>query len=854
MSDFEGEIIHGLMKNTKNIRNMSVIAHVDHGKSTLTDCLLIKAKISGRESNGARYMDTRDDEKERGITIKATAVSMHFNMNSEILEAYTDKDKVSGTEFLINLIDSPGHVDFSSEVTAALRVTDGALVVVDCVDGICVQTETVLRQAVDEMIVPTLVLNKLDRAILELHQSPEELYRSLRGRVDNFNGKLQEIIGDRKAPKDVLDPGNNDVSFCSGLQGWGFTLSRFARFFLKKNGKHTFESEKRLSEVLWNPKYYCTTDDMFDPEFKLQKASGGVIPAGKRSAFEVIVLAPIYKVRDMCMTGDVEGIIKYLANFDVDFKNVELTGTGKPLFKIVFKTWLPAAEVLLEQIVTKLPSPIDSQAFRAKHLYTGPTTDPVYEAIAKCDTSDEAPISIYISKMVPDNSNGFVAFGRILSGNIKPGMKVFVQNPDYVPDATSTKKNPNVAEKSVTKVLIVNPRGCISITNCPAGNIVGLVGVESFLKKTGTITNVKNSYNIKTMKFSVSPVVKVSVYPAKSSDLSHFKEGLEKLAKSDPLCLIEYDDFGQPTIGCAGELHMEIILSDLKKFAKCDFIVDKPQVKYYEGFAGCVDSPKLKKSANKHNKVWMTCEPLDTVIVDSINQVIGKDSKEIAAKFREVLNIDDDWVKRIMYFGPEVEPLNILVDDTKGIQYMLEVKEHLFEGFKHATKEGPMLGESLRGGRFNLIDLGLHADSIHRGANQMIRPVEDLVRGLVLAAQPILYEPIFNYTVSVPNEFATDCESVLKNKRATIDEWNVESNITNMIGTLPVNESFGISMRLKEAAKGLPLLSFVFSHYAPCPGSLDKPTSVMATVVAEARKRKKSITTKLDPAEYFDVL
>lgn len=854
MSDFEGQIIHGLMGNTKNIRNMSVIAHVDHGKSTLTDCLLIKARIAGKESNGGRYMDTREDEKERGITIKSTAVSMHFSMNKEVLEAYTEVGQVNGNEFLINLIDSPGHVDFSSEVTAALRVTDGALVVVDCVDGICVQTETVLRQAIDEMIVPTLVLNKLDRAMLELQYSSKELYEVLRRRVESFNCKLQTILGDKRNYIKSLDPGANEVSFCSGLQGWGFTLNRFARFYLTQRNKHTFETEKQFTKILWSSKYYCTVDDPFDPACKLEKIKENGIPEDKFSPFEVYVLHPIYKVKDMCMSGDIDGIISYLDKFGVDFKNTELSGSGKPLFKVVFKAWLPAAETLLEQIITKLPSPVQSQAFRTKHLYTGPSDDQVYKAISQCSTADDAPITVYISKMVPDNANGFIAFGRVLSGNIKPGTKVFVQDPDYVPDATSTRKNPHVCEKNISKVLVVNPRGSIPIPNCPAGNIVGLVGVEGFLKKTGTITTVKNCYNIKTMKFSVSPVVKVAVSPKRSADLNHFKEGLEKLAKSDPLCVIEHNDSGQATIACAGELHLEIILGDLKNFyAKCEFNVEVPQVKYYEGFADVISKPKMRKSANKHNRVYMTCEPLDDEIVENIPSLMGKDAKEIAAKFREVLNRDDDWIKSIMYFGPEAEPLNILVDETKGIQYMMEVKEHLFEGFKHATKEGPLVGECVRAGKFNLVDLSLHADSIHRGANQMIRPVEDLVRGLLLAAEPILYEPIFTCNVSVPNEYASACESVLKNRRGYIEDWQTENNMALISGFLPVNESFGINKRLKEVAKGQPSFSLVFSHYARCPGSLDKPTSTMAVVVNEVRKYK-NITTKLEPNEYFDEL
>lgn len=853
MADFEGQIIHGLQKNTKNIRNMSVIAHVDHGKSTLTDCLLIKARIAGKESNGGRYMDTREDEKERGITIKSTAVSMHFNMNKDVLKAYTEENTVEGSEFLINLIDSPGHVDFSSEVTAALRVTDGALVVVDCVDGICVQTETVLRQAIDEMIVPTLVLNKLDRAMLELQYSPKELYEVLKRRVESFNCKLQSILGEKRDYVKPLDPGCNEISFCSGLQGWGFTLNRFARFYLKQRGKHTFDSEKAFTKILWSFKYYCTNDDPFGPSAKFEKIKNG-IPEGKFSPFEVYVLHPLYKVKDMCFAGDIDGIVTYLAKFGVDFKGTELSGSGKSLFKVVFKTWLPAAEVLLEQICTKLPSPIQSQAMRAKLLYTGPVDDDVYKAIARCDTSDEAPVVVYVSKMVPDNSNGFIAFGRILSGNIKPGSKVYVQDPDYVPDPTSTKKNPHVCEKNISKVLIVNPRGSIPIPNCPAGNIVGLVGVEGFLKKTGTITTVKNCYNIKTMKFSVSPVVKVAVAPRRSADLSHFKGGLEKLAKSDPLCVIEYNDQGQATIACAGELHLEIILGDLKNYyAKCEFDVEDPQVKYYEGFSESVTKPKMTKSPNKHNRVYMTCEPLDDDIVQNIPSLMGKDPKDIAAKFREVLNMDDDWIKSIMHFGPEAEPLNILVDETKGIQYMMEVKEHIFEGFKLATREGPLVGECIRGGRFNLTDLCLHADSIHRGANQMIRPVEDLVRGLLLAAVPILFEPMFTCNISVPSKFASACEDVLRKHRGSIEDRQDENDVALISGFLPVCESFGINKKLKEAARGDSSLLLVFSHYAPAPGSLEKENSPMAKIVDKVRKYKKS-TSKLDADSYFDDL
>lgn len=189
---------------------MSVIAHVDHGKSTLTDSLIARAGIIAMKNAGDdRYMDTREDEKERGITIKSTGVSLYFN--------YDKKD------YLFNLIDSPGHVDFSSEVTAALRVTDGALVVIDCIEGVCVQTETVLRQSMQEKIRPVLMVNKVDRAILELMLDGEAIYKNFDRVIQRTNVVIanyaQDDLGDVE-----LDPTKGNVAFGSGKDCWGFTL------------------------------------------------------------------------------------------------------------------------------------------------------------------------------------------------------------------------------------------------------------------------------------------------------------------------------------------------------------------------------------------------------------------------------------------------------------------------------------------------------------------------------------------------------------------------------------------------------------------------------------------------------
>lgn len=154
--------------------------------------------------------------------------------------------KVEGNDFLINLIDSPGHVDFSSEVTAALRVTDGALVVVDCVEGVCVQTETVLRQALGERIKPVVIVNKVDRALLELQVSKEDLYQSFSRTIESVNVVIStyydKILGDVQ-----VQPYQGTVAFGSGLHGWGFTVRQFAAKYAKKFGV----DRAKMMERLW---------------------------------------------------------------------------------------------------------------------------------------------------------------------------------------------------------------------------------------------------------------------------------------------------------------------------------------------------------------------------------------------------------------------------------------------------------------------------------------------------------------------------------------------------------------------------------------------------------------------------
>jgi elongation factor 2 len=205
-----GDIIK-LIGLKENIRDIGIIAHIDHGKTTMTDSLLAEAGLlSPKIAGEARALDYLEEEQKRGITIKTANISL----------LHETKDEA----YIINLIDTPGHVDFTGKVTRALRAIDGAVVVVDAVEEVMVQTETVTRQALNERVKPVLFINKIDRLIKELKLSPEEAQRKLGRIIRDFNN-LIDVYGEQEfKQKWKVDPANGSVAFGSALHRWGFTI------------------------------------------------------------------------------------------------------------------------------------------------------------------------------------------------------------------------------------------------------------------------------------------------------------------------------------------------------------------------------------------------------------------------------------------------------------------------------------------------------------------------------------------------------------------------------------------------------------------------------------------------------
>ncbi|XP_051004807.1 elongation factor-like GTPase 1 [Acomys russatus] len=406
-----------LQKNPANIRNICVLAHVDHGKTTLADCLISSnGIISSRLAGKLRYMDSREDEQVRGITMKSSAISLHYAEGNE--------------EYLINLIDSPGHVDFSSEVSTAVRICDGCIIVVDAVEGVCPQTQAVLRQAWLENIRPVLVINKIDRLIVELKFTPQEAYAHLKNILEQINaltgtlftskvleeraeretesqGKPHSEQGDQvydwsAGLEDVDDsqlyfsPEQGNVLFASAIDGWGFGIEHFARIYSQKIGI----KKEVLLKTLWGD-YYIN--------MKAKKIMKADQAKGKKPLFVQLILENIWSLYDAVLKKDKEKIERIVTSLGLKIGAREARHSDpKVQINAICSQWLPLSHAVLAMVCQKLPSPLDMPSERVEKLMcTGSQTfeslpletQALKAAFMKCGGEDTAPVIIFVSKM-----------------------------------------------------------------------------------------------------------------------------------------------------------------------------------------------------------------------------------------------------------------------------------------------------------------------------------------------------------------------------------------------------------------------------------------------------------------------
>ncbi|MCY0883976.1 MAG: elongation factor EF-2 [Acidianus infernus] len=715
------EQVLSLMKDIERVRNIGIIAHVDHGKTTTSDTLLAAAGIiSPKVAGEALALDYLSVEQQRGITVKAANVSLYH--------------EVDGKGYVINLIDTPGHVDFSGRVTRSLRVLDGSIVVVDAVEGVMTQTETVLRQSLEERVRPILFINKIDRLVKELKLGPQEMMQKLLDIIKSVNDLIDMYAEPEFKDKWMVNPTQGTVVFGSAKDKWGFTLP-----IAQKKG--------------------------------------------------------------------------------INMKNVIDAYTSSDKNKInELASQVPIHEALLDAVIKFVPNPRDAQKYRIPKIWKGDMDNDLVKSMLNADPN--GPIVMMINDMKVDPHAGLVATGRVFSGTLRSGEEVWLVN------AKSPQK--------ILQVSIYMGQLRELADEIPAGNIAAVLGLDKARAgETLVDINYKNLQgSFESLHYVSEPVVTIAVEPKNPKDLTKMIDALRKLTIEDPNLVVKInEETGEYLLSGMGFLHLEVSLQLLKDNYGIEVNTSPPIVVYRESIRA--KSQVFEgKSPNKHNKFYISVEPLNEQTIELIaNGTIREDmdSKEMAKILRDQADWDYDEAKRIIAVD---ENVNLFVDMTSGIQHLREIMDTLLQGFRLAMREGPLAHEPIRGLKVVLHDAVVHEDPAHRGPAQIYPAVRNAIFAGFLTSRPTLLEPLQKLDIRVPMDLVGNVTAVLTRKRGKIINMTQVGNVARILAEIPVADSYELASDLRGATGGRAFWGTEFSRWAPVPDSL------LMDVIMKIRERK----------------
>ena len=720
--------IPGMMRNVDRIRNIGIVAHIHHGKTTLSDNLLAAAGMISNELAGKQlFLNFDEQEQARLLTINNADVTIVHEFENQ--------------NYLINLIDTPGHVDFGGDVTRAMRAVDGAIVVVCAVEGVMAQTETVLRQALREKVKPVLFINKVDRAIKELKLTPE----SLQKRFTNIITEVNELIR-RMAPEEFVDewsvdPRDGSVAFGSGYENWAISVPYMQRTGIKFPDIIDYVSTDRAKEIA-------------------QKA----------------------KIND----------------------------------------------VIFDMVVRHLPSPHVAQKYRIPNIWKGDSTSAIGQAMVATDAS--GPTSFMITDITMDPNAGEIATGRLFSGRLVKGMDLYV---------AGAKAKDRVQHVS----LFMGPER-LMVDEVTAGNIAAVIGLSDAFAGT-TMSSVPDMTPFEEIRHVSEPVVTVAIEPKHMSDLPKLIEVMRKVGKEDASLRVEINqETGEHLLSGMGELHLEITQYRIVNDYKVEIEASKPIVVYRETVRNA-GGPFEGKSPNKHNRFYFEVEPLPAAIVRAIHEgevpqgKSFKDLKTLVGKL-DALGLPREEGRGLT----AVEGTNMLLDVTKGIQYLNETMDLIVDAFKEAMNRGPLANERVYGLKVRIVDAKLHEDSIQRGPAQTIPAARSGIYGAMVLGDRLLLEPMQKVTVNVPQEILAGATRELQRRRGEILDMTSVGDLQTIVAKVPVAEMFGFASDIRSATAGKVLWATESMGFEPIPAELQPK------VVAEVRQRRGLKPEPYDAAYY----
>lgn len=825
------------------VRNVAVAGHLHHGKTALMDMLVFEThKLIWDADKPIRYTDTHILSREREVSIKSSPMSL-------VLQ------NTSGKSHLVHLIDTPGHVNFVDEVATAMRLADGILLVVDVVEGLMVGTEHIIRHALQEGIKITLIVNKIDRLILELRLKPADAYFKIKHTIEEINTFISNIDPD---PEHRLSPENGNVAFASTDMNYCFTLRSFAKLYANTYGKLDVTA---FAARLWGNIYFDEESRRFtrkqpDPE--------------QERTFVHFILNPLYKIYSHVLSEDTDALKDTLATLGITLKPVIYKMDVRPLLKVVLDQFFGPSTGLVDVIVEHIPSPVENAANKVERIYTGPQNSELAISMKSCDP--DGPVMVHVTKLYhTTDAQSFRAFGRVMSGTLRKGADVKVLGEEYSPEDEE-----DMMKAIAEELWMPEARYFIPAEEVPAGNLVLIGGVEASISKTATIASATvddDLYIFRPIKHITESVLKVAIEPIAPSELPKMLSGLRSINKSYPLISTKVEESGEHVLIGTGELYLDCVMHDLRKlFSEIEIKVSDPVVKFCETILETSALKCYADTPNKKNKITMIAEPLERGIAGDLERgrvTMRMTQKERGKFFEEKYQWDLLASRSIWAFGPNDNGPNILLDDTLPSQIdkklLGTVKEHIKQGFQWGAREGPLCDEPMRNVKFRLLDASIAQEPIFRGGGQIVPTARRVCYSSFLMAAPKLMEPVYYVEVQAPADCISAVYTVLARRRGhvTQDIPKAGSPLYTVKALIPVIDANGFETDLRTATQGQAFCLQIFDHWSIVPGDpMDtsiklrplEPASgqALARDLVLKTRRRKGLGDQIAVSKYLD--
>ncbi|CAO3621653.1 unnamed protein product [Cunninghamella blakesleeana] len=843
---YSKEFMMDLMNFPDLTRNIAIVGHLHHGKTSFMDMLVSEThNVPINVDQPERYTDIHVLERERGISIKSMPMTF-------VMQDINDKS------YLLNVMDTPGHTDFIDEVIAATRIADGVVLVVDVVEGVMVNTEKIIKQCVYDGVAITLVINKVDRLILELKLPPSDAYFKIKHTIEEVNNIIRNIPGGENIR---LSPELNNVCFASSQTGWCFNLRSFARLYADSYEEEI--DDVQFAQRLWGDIYFNNDNGTF------HRKSQGI---NSKRTFVHFILEPLYKLYSQTIGEDKTELKRTLRSLGIRLKEKEFGLNVKPLLRIILSQFFGPPSGFVDTVVRHIPSPAANAAHKIERIYSGTSSDdnPVFEAMQKCDP--DGPLMIYITKLYNnEDATGFDAFGRVFSGTVRAGQTVRVLGETY-----SIDDEEDMMVQKVENTWIYESRYRIEVDGVPPGGWVLLGNVDSSITKTATIVDHKSKhddYIFRPLRFPSAAALKVAIEPMNPSELPKVLDGLRKINKSYPILTTKVEESGEHIILGTGEMYLDCVLHDLRRmYAEVEIKVADPVVRFCETV---VETSALKcfaETPNKKNKLTFIAEPLEKGLAEAIesNQINLKwPAKKLSGYLEENYGWDVLAARSIWVFGPDEMGPNILMDDTLPTdvdkKLLYSVKDSIRQGFQWGTREGPLCDEPIRGVKFKIIDAVLANEPIYRGGGQIIPTARRVCYSSFLTATPRLMEPVNYVEIQAPADCVSAVYAVLQRRRGhvTQDLPKAGSPLYTVKAYIPLIDSCGFETDLRTHTQGQAFCQQIFDHWQIVPGDpLDTSITLRPLEASTAQqlardfmvktRRRKGLSEDVSINKYFD--